>query len=86
MYLWRRPSGWTFQIRVPSQLVSQFGGTKPTHRGCGVELGHGHKRYAVSIEQFDQLGKVGKRPCQTVDLVDYDDINSAGANVIQELL
>jgi hypothetical protein len=49
-------------------------------------LGHGHKRYAVSIEQFDQLGKVGKRPCQTVDLVDYDDINSAGANVIQELL
>jgi integrase len=27
MYLWRRPSGWVFQIRIPSSLVSRFGGT-----------------------------------------------------------
>jgi integrase len=27
MYLWRRPSGWTFQIRIPSSLVSRFGAT-----------------------------------------------------------
>lgn len=27
MYLWRRPSGWVFQIRIPSPLVSRFGAT-----------------------------------------------------------
>ncbi|WP_394946809.1 DUF6538 domain-containing protein [Xanthobacter variabilis] len=24
-HLWRRPSGWTFQRRVPSHLVDRFG-------------------------------------------------------------
>jgi hypothetical protein len=33
----------------------------------------------MGIEQFDQLGKVGERPGQTVDLVDHDDIDLAGS-------
>jgi hypothetical protein len=33
---------------------------QPTHRGRGVELlGDRDKGYAMGIEQFDQLGKVG---------------------------
>jgi hypothetical protein len=38
----------------------------------------------MGIEQFDQLGKVGERPGQTVDLVDHDDIDLAGSDIIQK--
>ena len=31
------------------------------------------------VEQFDQLGKIGQRPGQPVDLVDDDDVDLAGA-------
>jgi len=40
----------------------------------------------MRIEQFDQLGEVGQRPRQTVDLVDDDDVDLPGANIIQQLL
>jgi hypothetical protein len=40
----------------------------------------------MGIEQFDQLGEVGQGPRQPVDLVDDDDINLAGANIVQQLL
>ena len=40
----------------------------------------------MRIEQLDQLGEVGQRPCQTVDLVDDDDVDLAGADIVQQLL
>jgi hypothetical protein len=60
---------------------------EPPHRGRGVELlrdrDEGHP---IGIEQFDQLGEIGKRARQTIDLVDDDDIDAVGSNVIEELL
>ncbi len=40
----------------------------------------------MSIEQFNQLGKVGQGPCQAVDLIDDNDIDLAGLDVIEQLL
>jgi len=40
----------------------------------------------VGIEQLDQLGEVRERPRKTVDLVDDDDVDLAGADVLQQLL
>src|SRR5277367_407891 len=40
----------------------------------------------MGIEQFNQLGEVRQRPRQAVDLVDDDDVNLPGSNVVQELL
>jgi hypothetical protein len=40
----------------------------------------------VRIEQLDQLGEVRERPRKTVDLVDNDDVDLAGADVLQQLL
>jgi hypothetical protein len=37
----------------------------------------------VCIEQFDQLGKVGKRPRQAIDLIDDDHVDLPGADVFQ---
>ena len=60
---------------------------KTTRAGGGVESSrHRDKRDVVFIEEFDQLGEVGKRPCQTIDLVDDDDIDLSSANVVQQLL
>jgi hypothetical protein len=60
---------------------------KTTHAGGGVESSrHRDKRDVKFIEEFDQLGEVGKRPCQTIDLVDDDDIDLSSANVVQQLL
>ena len=41
---------------------------------------------AVAIEQFDELGEVGERTGQPVDLVNHDDIDLAGFDVGQEPL
>ena len=38
------------------------------------------------VEQFDQLGKIGQRPGQPVDLVDDDDVDLAGLDLGQQLL
>src|SRR5262249_20716738 len=44
-----------------------------THRGRGIELlGDRHERHAMGLKQLNQLGKVGKRTGQPVDLVDHD--------------
>ena len=40
----------------------------------------------MGIEQFDQLCKVGKRSGQPVDLIDDDDIDLAGADILQKPL
>ena len=40
----------------------------------------------MGIEQLDQLGEVRQRPRQTVDLVDNDDIDLPGADIVQQLL
>ena len=40
----------------------------------------------MGIEQLDQLGKIRQRPRQAVDLVDDDDVNLAGADIIQQSL
>ena len=34
----------------------------------------------MGVKEFDQLGEIGKRPGQTVHLVDHDDIGFAGPN------
>ena len=57
------------------------------HRGGGIELlGDRDERHPMGIEQFDQLGEVRQRPCQTVDLVDDDDVNLLGSDVVQQSL
>jgi hypothetical protein len=40
----------------------------------------------MGIEQLDQLGKIGQRPRQPIDLIDNDDINFAGFDIGQKLL
>ena len=36
------------------------------------------------VEELDQLGEVGERAGQPVDLVDDDDVNPSSANVVQQ--
>src|SRR6266404_7052886 len=61
--------------------------SQPAHGGRGIELlGDRDKRDALGIEQFDQLGEVRQRSRQTVYLVDDDDINLPGADVVQQPL
>ena len=61
--------------------------SKPSHRGGGVELlGDRDERDVVRIEQFDQLGEIGQRPGQAVDLVDDDDVDLAGPHVCKKPL
>ena len=38
------------------------------------------------VEQLDQLGKVGERTGQAIDLVDDDDVDLAGADIVQQTL
>src|ERR1700733_5742349 len=40
----------------------------------------------MRIEEFDQLGEVGERAGQPVDLVDDDHVDPASANIVQQLL
>ena len=40
----------------------------------------------MGVEQFDQLGEVGERAGQPVDLVDNDDVNPSSANIVQQPL
>ena len=40
----------------------------------------------MGVEQLDQLGKVGERAGQPVDLIDNDHVDSASANIVEQLL
>ena len=40
----------------------------------------------MGIEQLDQLGEVGQRAGQPVDLVDDDDVDLAGPDILQQPL
>ena len=57
------------------------------HGGRRVELlRHRHERRIVGVEDVDDLGEIGERPGQPVDLVDNDDLNLAGLDVLQKPL
>jgi hypothetical protein len=57
------------------------------HGGRRIELlRHRHKGRIVRIENVDNLGEIGKRPCQPIDLVDNDDLNVPGLDVLQKPL
>ncbi len=51
-------------------------------RGCVELLRHRYERDLVLIKEFDKLGKVGQRTSQAIDLIDHDDIDLAGADVL----
>jgi hypothetical protein len=56
---------------------------EPSHAGGGDEsLRHRDERDVVFVEQLDELGEVGQRPCQWVDLVNYNHVDLSSANVI----
>jgi hypothetical protein len=38
------------------------------------------------VEQLDQLGKIGERAGQPIDLIDHDDVDLAGPDVGEEVL
>jgi hypothetical protein len=40
----------------------------------------------MGIEQLNQLGEIYQRSRQPIDLVDDDDINLAGADIVQQVL
>src|ERR1700733_14117649 len=40
----------------------------------------------MRVEQFDELGKIGQRSGQAIDLVDHDDIKLPSADIIQQSL
>ena len=40
----------------------------------------------MGIEQFDQLGEIGQGARQAIDLVDDNDIDPLGSNVVEQLL
>src|SRR6266571_8654444 len=52
---------------------------EPPHAGGRVEgLRHRDEGDPVLVEQLDQLGEVGKRSGEPVDLVDHHDVDLAG--------
>ena len=51
---------------------------QPSHAAGGVErLGHRDEGDAMAVEQLHELGEVGERPGQPIDLVDDDDVDPA---------
>ena len=43
-----------------------------------------HERYALRVEDLDDLGEIRQRSRQPIDLVDDDHVDLAGANVVQQ--
>ena len=55
---------------------------QPSHAGRGVELLRDRdERDIVAIEDLHQLGEVGERSRQAIDLVDNDDIDLSGLDI-----
>src|SRR6516225_12220124 len=74
----RYPSAGTPPIHIPflfeAAILSRM--RSPTHRGRRVELLCDRDKGGVPrIEDVDDLGKIGKRAGQPVDLVDDDDVD-----------
>lgn len=42
-----------------------------------------YERYAVAVEQFDELGEVSQRTGQAIDVTDNDDIDPFGCHISQ---
>src|SRR5271168_5385507 len=60
---------------------------QPSHAGRGVErLGHRDEGDAMGIECLDQLGEVGERAGQPIDLVDDDHVDPSRLHVDEQVL
>jgi len=58
-----------------------------SHRGCRIELlRHRDEGGTPRIEDLDDLGKIGERAGQPVDLVDNDGVDPPRREVSQQLL
>ncbi len=44
----------------------------------GLWMGDRDERHAVAVEGLNDLGEVGERPGQAIDLIDHDDVDPAG--------
>ena len=57
------------------------------HRAGRVELlRHRDERHTLRVEEFNQPGKIGERAGQPIDLVDNDNVESAGPDIGEQLL
>src|SRR5580704_10866545 len=60
---------------------------EPPHRARRIELlGHRDERHSLSIEEFDEPGKISKRSGEPVDLVDDHDVDAAGPDISEQAL
>ena len=60
---------------------------QPSHARGGVEgLGDRDEGDAMFVERLDELGEVGQRAGQPVDLIDDDDVEFLGPNLLQQHL
>jgi hypothetical protein len=60
---------------------------EPAHAGRGVELlGNRDEGDAMRVQDLDDLGEVGERAGEAVDLVDDDQVHLAGPDIGQKLL
>src|SRR5262249_10293262 len=58
---------------------------QPAQRICRVELlRHGNERRAVLVQDLDDPGKVQKRPGEPIDFVDYDAVDDARLNILEQ--
>ena len=58
---------------------------QPAHASRGVELlSHRNKGHPGTFEHLDYLGEVGQTASETVNLLDYHDVNSAFFNIAHE--
>lgn len=77
------PRDLAFELSEGQQHVE---GESP-HRGGGVErLGDGDERDVRGVEDFDDLGEVGQRAGEPVDLVDDDGADETGGDVGEQTL
>ena len=57
---------------------------QPAHGGRGIELlGDGDERDRSGVKGLDQLGKIGERAGEAVDLVDDHHVDLAGLDIGQ---
>ena len=69
---WAKESS-TFKVNRPMLVVIEG-------------LRHRNKRDALDVEEFDQFGEVGERPCEAIDLIDDDDVELIHSNGVEQLL